>query len=354
MPKDSFRAEGIRDYIEDVAIDVSGCPEKAREIVLSADILIDNIRELDVFVLRANASKPTYYVSERWFKPILLDVGGIFARTLKCPTVPGFLKMVFPFAIKRALVMRKLMRSGNFFYLADGVFAARDMARLCGLMNWDLHCLFSAPEVKYENKPLGRIIASPEATKSYCLDNVRMWGYFVLPGLHRDTMQEDAGGELRVLWVGRLLNWKCVNTIVYAVGGLPGVSLDIYGDGPCKKSLEKLVARYKNVFMHGSIGREEVRHVMRTHDIYVLSSNQYEGWGAVVNEALEEGMRVIGTLEAGASATILPRENLYKVGDWKGLRKLLTHPISKIEIEPWTAKTAAMELWRHILTVKQA
>ena len=62
---------------------------------------------------------------------------------------------------------------------------------------------------------------------------------------------------------------------------------------------------------------------MRSHDVYVLPSNGYEGWGAVVSEALEEGMRVLGTFEAGASATMLPRERLFRAGDWRRLARLL-------------------------------
>lgn len=65
---------------------------------------------------------------------------------------------------------------------------------------------------------------------------------------------------------------------------------------------------------------------MREHDIYVLASNAQEGWGAAVNEALEEGMVVVGTYEAGASAALLPRENLYHAGDWKALARLLQAP----------------------------
>ena len=59
----------------------------------------------------------------------------------------------------------------------------------------------------------------------------------------------------------------------------------------------------------------EVRAFMRSHEVYVLPSNAYEGWGAVVSEALEEGMEVLGTYEAGSSATVLPQENLFHAGD---------------------------------------
>jgi glycosyltransferase involved in cell wall biosynthesis len=80
---------------------------------------------------------------------------------------------------------------------------------------------------------------------------------------------------------------------------------------------------------------------MREHDVYVLSSNGYEGWGAVVSEALEEGMAVIGTHEAGSSATILPESNLFHAGDWRRLKELLERDVERVGIGEWTAKSAA-------------
>ena len=87
---------------------------------------------------------------------------------------------------------------------------------------------------------------------------------------------------------------------------------------------------------------------MREHDVYVLSSNAYEGWGAVVSEALEEGMLTFGTYEAGSSATILPESHLFHAGDWRTLAELLRKAASG-ELKPtgigdWTAKFAASQL----------
>jgi glycosyltransferase involved in cell wall biosynthesis len=83
---------------------------------------------------------------------------------------------------------------------------------------------------------------------------------------------------------------------------------------------------------------------MREHDVYVLASNGYEGWGAVVSEALEEGMKVIGTYEAGSSATILPKECLFKSGDYVVLRKMLADSagLPLLDKEIWSAKNAAV------------
>ncbi len=85
----------------------------------------------------------------------------------------------------------------------------------------------------------------------------------------------------------------------------------------------------------------EVRKLMREHDVYVLASNGYEGWGAVVSEALEEEMKVIGTFESGSCATILPENNLFHAKDWHKLLQLLQSCILKGKIGEWTAKIAA-------------
>jgi glycosyltransferase involved in cell wall biosynthesis len=45
---------------------------------------------------------------------------------------------------------------------------------------------------------------------------------------------------------------------------------------------------------------EEVGKAMEKADIYVLPSNQQEGWGAVVNEAMSRGCCVIGSKSAGS------------------------------------------------------
>lgn len=88
---------------------------------------------------------------------------------------------------------------------------------------------------------------------------------------------------------------------------------------------------------------------MRSHEVYVLPSNAYEGWGAVVSEALEEGMEVLGTYEAGSSATVLPQENLSHAGDWRTLRdKLVRYAETRQRrcqgIGMWSAKQAAAKL----------
>ena len=314
-------------------------------VLSEADVLMSGVRAPNLFEKRAKDGKVTLYCSERWFKPPI-----------------GFLRFFVPSYFKMARRIVKLLNENeNFYYLPMGIHAARDMARLCGLMNGDWKCLFRAPKLDFERKPGGEIWVSGaqrnvQNSRKYCLDKMRMWGYYVSPSEFDALPVKEASKskcrEVKVLWVGRLFNLKRVDTIVRAVGEhanlkrvdnlLPKITLDIYGLGQEEAKLKKIAAKYGDVIkFYPTVPISEVRKLMREHDVYVLSSNGYEGWGAVVSEALEEGMLVLGTYEAGSSATILPESNLFHAGDWRRLKMLLEGNVEKVGIGPWTAKSAA-------------
>ena len=330
--------------VDNLDLKIEHWPSKRnRDEVENCELLIADIRDVEIFNKRAKRGASTFYISERWFKPPL-----------------GILRLLHPKYFMMAHRLIRLLRSSAcFLYLPQGVHAARDMARLCGLFAGDLRCLFRAPKLDFERRPGGRIyireqgIGNREQGEKYCLDKMRMWGYFVEEGRGKREVVRDET-VLRVLWVGRLLNLKRVDTIVRAVGehanlkrvdnSLPKITLDIYGTGPEETRLKKLAAKYGDcIKFYPPVPIDEVRKLMREHDIYVLASNAYEGWGAVVSEALEEGMKVIGTYEAGSSATILPKECLFKSGDYVVLRKMLADSagLPLLDKEIWSAKNAA-------------
>jgi len=312
-----------------------------KEALRNAQIVISGIRNLELFKDRSKANKITIYTSERWFKPSL----GIL-RLIKC----SYIKMAIDF-------VRLLREAPLFYYYPIGIHAAADMARLCGLVHGDLSCLFKVPELDFDHRPGGKVwLKDGGDGKKYCLDKMRMWGYYVEPSRTVTVPVQEVSKakpqEIKVLWVGRLLNLKRVDTIVRAVGEhaslkrvdnlLPKITLDIYGFGPEETKLRRLAAKYGDVIkFYPPVPISEVRRLMREHDVYVLSSNEYEGWGAVVSEALEEGMKVVGTYEAGSSATILPESNLFNAGDWKGLLNLFNASGKSADIGNWNAEFAA-------------
>lgn len=108
-----------------------------------------------------------------------------------------------------------------------------------------------------------------------------------------------------------------------AANGTP-ISCTLVGAGPYRAKLEELARQNASLFaFRDSLPIDEIRSLMRQHDVYVLSSDGGDGWGAVVSEALEEGMLVIGSEEAGSTATILPTECRFACRDDKRLAHLL-------------------------------
>ena len=306
----------------------------------SCQFLIADIRDIPLFQKRADKGLGTLYVSERWFKPPL-----------------GILRLLHTkYFLMAWRFVRLLRNSDKVIYLPQGIHAAHDMARLCGLFAGDLRCLFRAPKLDFEQKPGGKIWLKGNRVehverleKRYCLIKMRIWGYFVAPSTLK--LQTPTPNFIRVLWVGRFLKLKRVDTIIRAVGELSACStcstrftLGIYGTGSEESRLKQLASKYGDAIkFYPPVPINEVRKLMREHDVYVLASNAYEGWGAVVSEALEEGMKVVGTYEAGSCATVLPKECLFHAGDHVALMKLLknANELPFVNKVTWSARNAA-------------
>lgn len=303
--------------------------DEAREWLLSADVLVSGERDVMLFKARSAAGKKTIYSAERWFKPITIGFG-------RWCVLNGRFRLLSPRYRKMALEMMELVRRDeNFMLYPIGIHAARDFA-------WLLGCKI----VDFERKPGGRVFG-----KGKWLEKIRIWGYFVEPSSVSDrssvhvTRRRPFGFSIscRIIWVGRFLAWKHVEDLILAVTKI-GCYLDIFGVGPEMKRLEKLIGTNRKIALNGVIPINEVREKMRNHDLYVLCSDENEGWGATINEAIEEGLSVIGTYEAGGSATILGEGALYHAGDVQGLVKRIATGGMTVGNRLWSAKNAALVL----------
>ena len=314
---------GWRDEEESWIVSDSGCPE-VRSMLEACDVLMCAIRDFSLFDTRAKRRLPTFYVSERWFKPIRLHL--CFNLVL-----PGWLRMMRPSYFKMAHRMRRMLREDiPFYYLPCGVHAAADMARIVG---WH------------------RPVFSMAVPGAAC-EKIRLWGYFVAASTGQKGNEVTKQDVLQVLWVGRMLDWKRVDTLVHAVARFrrkgSEIKLTLVGDGPERSRLERLAKGLPITFLSSQpIGH--IRTLMREHDVYVLSSDAGEGWGAALNEALEEGMYAIGSFEAGASATMLKESDLFHADDSCALERLLERCAEEKKrgllkgqgIGDWTAVKAA-------------
>jgi glycosyltransferase involved in cell wall biosynthesis len=104
----------------------------------------------------------------------------------------------------------------------------------------------------------------------------------------------------KIIHVGRISYEKNCDVILRAFHQLkkeiPGITLDIYGDGPALKSL-KIEARhldiYDSVIFHGFVDRSELPKIYPLYDIFITASTM-ETQGLVVLEAMACGLPCVG------------------------------------------------------------
>ena len=276
-------------------------PERAKRILDESDVVLSGERDIELFERRSRAGKKTLYMFERWFKPLVIGVGtgrGVGGRCRCRLRLPGWVRMLVPSYWRMARrVVRLANGDPNFKCLAIGPWAKKDM----------------------------QLIGARE-------DKIHPWAYFVEPSNQKEAIRRTPTPStytLKILWAGRMMKLKRVDTVIKAVKRLnakglgSAVSLTLLGQGEDEPRLKGLSEGVGNVSFHPGVPIDQVRQIMREHDVLVFSSNGEDGWGAVVNEALEEGLIVLGTEETGASATMLPKSHLFHVGDDAALAKLL-------------------------------
>lgn len=117
-----------------------------------------------------------------------------------------------------------------------------------------------------------------------------------------------ADDKFRFLFVGRLIPGKRLNLLIEAMSAMPtGVALTVIGDGPERCNLERqaasLIRSGISVEFLGVQPTPEVRAWMASSDCLVLPS-RYDGWGAVVSEALMSGTPVVCSDSCGAAVAV--------------------------------------------------
>lgn len=243
----------------------------------------------------------------------------------------GRLHCLSPRAIKNIRKEYRLVSDKNVYMLCASAYAAGD------------YYLFGA----YKNK---------------CFK----WGYFPRMMYYNidEILFKKEDEKIKLLWCGRFLNWKHCDDIIKACHTLHdkynNFTLDIIGDGPEKENLKLLVnslraEQYINFF--GSMKPEQVRDHMERANIYIFTSDFNEGWGAVLNEAMNSGCAVVASHAVGSVPYLVEDGKnglVYKSGNVKSLCRNIEKLIKNKELceklgrnayktiyEQWNSEVAA-------------
>ncbi|WP_102226391.1 glycosyltransferase family 4 protein [Acidimangrovimonas sediminis] len=153
----------------------------------------------------------------------------------------------------------------------------------------------------------------------------------------------------RLLYVGSLEERKGVDLLLRAMSrlALKDWQLDILGDGPERKRLEKLATTLpirRHVTFHGRQRNETVQEAMRAASVLVVPSrigarNQTEGLPTVIVEAFSHGLPVVATRLTGIPEIVRDGETglLFEMNDIPGLMRA----ISSIHADPQGATRMA-------------
>ena len=157
----------------------------------------------------------------------------------------------------------------------------------------------------------GAYVASDYGIFGAYPDKKFKWGYF--PELkeygNEDPLsfKSNPGEPVKILWAGRFIDWKHAENALLVAGklkskGIP-FHMNIIGTGEMEEELKQISAEKRlieNVTFTGPMAPDKVREYMEKADIFISTSDRQEGWGAVINEAMNSSCCMIVPAEAGA------------------------------------------------------
>lgn len=278
-----------------------------------ADIVLCSVRSYwRLMESRLKKGKLTFYFSERWFKEPI-----------------GKKRLLYPPIFNLVRIFRRLTKYDDFYILSQGITAAMDFFS-CGIGR-------------------GKILS---------------FGYFPPLEINRPDKCNIKlpKNKINILWAGRVITPKRVDLLAKAFAHIaksnPNIHLTIIGDGPDLKKIERILSNRctPGSYSHyGFMPNANIRDIMKQSDIYVLPSSGWEGWGAVINEAMAEECAIIGGDRVGAVTSIFDCQFgiKFKSGNLESLIQALEQLINNPELIE-TQKRKAVELINNLWSPKEA
>jgi glycosyltransferase involved in cell wall biosynthesis len=173
--------------------------------------------------------------------------------------------------------------------------------------------------IRYRHKPVYLLCAGAYVPSDFALlhaypHKMFRWGYFPETKRYDDdklmAMKEEQ--MITILWAGRFLDWKHPELAVLCAAYLRDrkyiFHMDIIGNGDKEEHVKELIrSRHLEdvVTLLGYRTPKEVRSYMEKAGIFLVTSDREEGWGAVVNEAMNSGCAVVANHHIGAAPYLI-------------------------------------------------
>lgn len=292
--------------------------EACEQLILDSDVVIwGGLEDETMLQPRLQAGKPILRYSERLYKT-------------------GQWKAVSPRGLRKKYLDHTRYRKAPVYLLCAGAYVASDF-----------HIVRA-----YPNKML-------------------KWGYFPECKAHEIEKlweeKEYTDEKKEILWAARFIDWKHPELVVELAEELAKVRRDFHitmlGGGELQSAIESLIQEKKLeafITLAGTQTPSGVRELMEKAPVFLMTSDRQEGWGAVMNEAMNSGCAVIANRMVGAGPYLIEHGRngyLYRKGTAQELADLVIPLLDSSELcreigsqayetiaGEWNARTAAERL----------
>ncbi|WP_230262691.1 glycosyltransferase family 4 protein [Stieleria sp. JC731] len=167
----------------------------------------------------------------------------------------------------------------------------------------------------------------------YHSSKIHQFGYF--PRCEATGECKNRDKHLQLVCVARQVELKRIDLVLEALSENIDHNwrLTVVGDGPLLQHNKQLAIQLglsDRINWLGSVAHDDVLSTIQASDVLVLASS-YDGWGAVINEAIANGLRVIASDACGASSAIREQEfaSVFPANDGRALTDRLRFEIER-------------------------
>lgn len=254
---------------------------------------------------------------------------------IKCENIDDIYKIISKRKTENSLHINSALKQGslnnkalkilcqkgyNVFSLPQESFQTQGLKGKINAIKWFLYLHFT-----YRRKIKGYGLTGLNAQRTFkrmlvSPHKLFQFSYITFPTKLEVTKKNNI---IRFIYVGAIDKRKNIIPFVEYMQNYSSQQFifDIYGSWTLDKLLIKKISNSTNIYYHGKRNYKEVRNAMLNADYLILPS-LYDGWGAVVNEGLQSGCKVLVSKDCGASIFPLIDSHLGYVFDGSKLSSL--------------------------------
>jgi len=263
--------------------------KKAKQIVDEADVVIAGGYAFPYIQDRLIAGKLTFQSGERWLKKIILSPRGYLS----------VYKTLFKY------------QNPNFYFLSNGAYGPNDCKRLHIFNDRVYKGAYMVPVEQYDSQT-------------------------VVLSRHNEKVE--------IMWCARFLGWKHPELVVQLSERLQKAGYDNFhitmlgANNPLQDKIKNRIKKsnLENVItIIEGLPNSETRAMMRRSDIFLVTSDRQEGWGAVVNEAMAESCAIVACDEVGSVPFLIKHRNnglIFKARNAKSLFENVKDLMDNVEL----------------------